>query len=230
MLCPRCSDVFDKEAARNINLSRRGKENGLIKGLSFFFNKSDLTYKASTQKTFLKKSQMKTFTPPSKSPTEKWLFSGGKKSNYTAPPTKWVKRVTSTNAQKETSNPKKFAYNNNYTGKNPMTKTQWRRFQHQKKDDALMDITNIEKQKEKQVTLFEMVRKPATERIFPPLTVVKENLTKDDDEMTSNFNSSEADFDVICVVSILPIECDVTSEIVEDDGDFTEEMVVHKPL
>jgi hypothetical protein len=49
---------------------------------------------------------MKTFTPPSKSPTEKWLFSGGKKSNYTAPPTKWVKRVTSTNARKETSNSK----------------------------------------------------------------------------------------------------------------------------
>jgi len=50
-----------------------------------------------------------------------------------------------------------------------------------------------------------MVRKPATERIFPPLSVVKENPPKDDDEMTSNFTSSEADFDVICVVSILPI-------------------------
>lgn len=63
------------------------------------FNRSDLTYKASTQKTFLKKSQMKTFSPPSKSPTEKWIFSGGRKSNYNAQPTKWVKRITSTNAQ-----------------------------------------------------------------------------------------------------------------------------------
>jgi len=64
------------------------------------------------------------------------------------------------------------------------------------------------------------MRKPATERIIPPLSVVKENLAKDDDKMTSNFNSSEADFDVICVVSILPVEYDVTSEITEDEGDF----------
>ena len=94
----------------------------------------------------------------------------------------------------------------------------------------MKDITNIEKGKEKQVATFEMVRKPATGRIFPPLFVVKENLTKIDDEMTSNFTSSEADFDVICVVSILAVEYDVTSEITEDEGDFTEEMVVHKSL
>jgi len=67
----------------------------------FDFNRSDLTYRASTQKTFSKKSQMKTFNPPLKSPTEKWVFFGGKKSNYIASPKKWVKRVTSTNAQKK---------------------------------------------------------------------------------------------------------------------------------
>ncbi|KEH19815.1 hypothetical protein MTR_8g468860 [Medicago truncatula] len=75
-----------------------------------------------------------------------------------------------------------------------------------------------------------MVRKPATERIYPPLSVVKEDLAKDDVEMTSNFTSSEADFDVICALSILPVEYDVTSEITKDKGDFTEEMTVHKPL
>jgi len=91
-----------------------------------------------------------------------------------------------------------------------MTKTHWRRFQRQKKDDVLKDINNTEKGKEKQVAAFEVTRNPATERIFPPLYVVKENFTKEDDEMTSNFNNSEADFDVICVVSILPVEYDVT--------------------
>jgi len=94
-----------------------------------------------------------------------------------------------------------------------MTKTQCHRFQRQKKVDALKNITNTEKGKEKQVATFEMVRKPATERISPPLSVVKENLTKNDDEMTSNITSSEADFDVICVVSILLVEYDLTSEI-----------------
>lgn len=48
----------------------------------------------------------------------------------------------------------------------------------------------------------------------------------EDEEMTSNFTDSEADFDVICVVSILPIEYDVT----EDEEYFTEEMVAHKPM
>jgi len=45
---------------------------------------------------------------------------------------------------KMTSNSKEFAYCNNYKGKNPMTKTQWRKFQRQKKVDALKDITNID--------------------------------------------------------------------------------------
>jgi len=116
MLCPRCSAVFDKEAARSIEgfkpqSKRKGK--WVNKKPKINFNRSDLTYKASTQKTFSKKSQMKTFTPPSKSPTEKWVLFGGRKSSNITPPTKWVKRVTSSNAQKEM----------------PQTKTQWSRFQ-----------------------------------------------------------------------------------------------------
>jgi len=165
MLCHRCSAVFDKQAAKNIEgfkpqSKRKGK--WVDRKPKFDFNRSDLTYKASTQRTFSKKSQMKTFTPPSKCPTEKWVFSGGRKSNCNARPTKWVKRVTSTNDQKEMSNSKKFAYNNNYKGKNPMTKTQWHRFQRQKKEDVLKDIINTEKGKENQVAAFELIRKPST--------------------------------------------------------------------
>jgi len=75
-----------------------------------------------------------------------------------------------------------------------------------------------------------MVRKPATERISPP-AVVKENLPKEDEEITSNFSDFELDFDVICnVVLVLPVEYDVMSEVTEDEEDFTEEMVVHKPM
>jgi len=173
---------------------------------------------------------MRTFTPPSKSPAEKWVFPSERKFNYNSPPTKWVEKVTSSNAYKETSDSKTFPYNNNYKDRNPMTKTQWRRFQRQKKADVLKKITNTEKGKEEQVATFVLIRNPATKRIFPPLFVVKENLEKDDDEMTLNFNSFEADFDVICLLSILPVECDVTSEVIADEGDFTEEMVVHKPL
>jgi len=104
-----------------------------------------------------------------------------------------------------------------------MTKTQWLRFQRQKKADVLKDITNIEKGKEKQVATCERIRKSSTERIFPPLSVMKENFEKDDDEITSNFNNPEADFDI-------RVGYDATSEIIEDRGDFAEEMAVHKPL
>jgi len=72
-----------------------------------------------------------------------------------------------------------------------MTKTQWRRYQRQKKAGALKDVTNTGKDKGKQVEVFEMVKKPATEIIFPPLSVVKKDLPKEDDEMTSNFADSE---------------------------------------
>jgi len=57
-----------------------------------------------------------------------------------------------------------------------MTKTQWRRYQRQKKAGALKDVTNVGKTKGKQVSVFEMVKKPTTERIFPPLSTIKKDL------------------------------------------------------
>lgn len=62
-----------------------------------------------------------------------------------------------------------------------MTKTQWRRYQRQKKAEALRDVTNAGKVKGKQVAIFEMVKKPATERIFPPLSAIKKDLPKEDE-------------------------------------------------
>jgi hypothetical protein len=46
------------------------------------------------------------------------VFSGGKKFGYSAPPAKWVKRVTGTTNQNEVSDSKKYAYDNNYKGRN----------------------------------------------------------------------------------------------------------------
>jgi len=59
-----------------------------------------------------------------------------------------------------------------------MTKTQWRRYQRQKKAGALKDITNVGKNKGKQVTIFEMVKKPTIERIFSPFVNYKERSSK----------------------------------------------------
>ena len=78
---------------------------------------------------------------------------------------------------------------------------------------------------------FSKWKKPATERIFPPLSIIKKDLPREDEEVTSNFIDSEPSFDIMCnVVSVLPIEYDVPSEIDEVESDFTEEMAHHKPL
>jgi len=37
---------------------------------------------------------MKTFSSPSKSPNNQWVFFGGKKPNDKSPPIKWVKKGT----------------------------------------------------------------------------------------------------------------------------------------
>lgn len=49
--------------------------------------------------------------------------------------------------------------------------------------------------------------------------------------MTSNFTESDSSLDIVCnVVSVLPIEYDVPSEVNEVESDFTDEMAIHKPL
>jgi len=111
-----------------------------------------------------------------------------------------------------------------------MTKTQWRRYQRQKKASALKNITNVDKGEGKQETVFKMVKRPATERIFPPLPTLKKDLPREDEELTSNFSESDPSFDLVCVVSMLPVEYDVPSEVNEVESDFTDEMAIHRPL
>jgi len=49
---------------------------------------------------------------------------------------------------------------------------------------------------------------------------VKNGLSVEDQELTSNFTNSEASINIILVVSMLPIEYDVISEVMEDEEDF----------
>jgi hypothetical protein len=60
---------------------------------------------------------------------------------------------------------------------------------------------------------------------------LKEETPKEDEEMTSNFSESGPSLDIVCnVVSMLPAEYDVLSEVNEIESDFTEEMANHKPI
>jgi len=51
----------------------------------------------------------------------------------------------------------------------------------------LKDVTNVDKGEGKQETVFEMVKRSATERIFPPLPTLKKDFPEEDEELTSNF-------------------------------------------
>ena len=107
------------------------------------------------------------------------------------------------NVTTDTDNPdesRKYSYRNNYKGKNPMTRTQWRRYQRSKKGITASADDKAVNPKEKMV---EIVRRPVKKMLsLPP---VKENVVRDD-EMDSDFMDSEPNFDLVCnVVSILPI-------------------------
>ena len=234
MLCPRCSTVFDKEAAKSVEgFHPKPKRKGgwADNRRKFGFNKRGVPYRIHSTERDTDRNQRKTFNPPVRSPTDTWVFSGGKKSGHSAPPTKWVKRVAIIPNKKEASNSNRYAYNNNYKGKHPITKTQWCIYQRQKKGGVSKGATEAGQAKGKQVAVFEMVKKPATERIFPPLPSIVKDLPKEDEEMTSNFSDSEPSLDIVCnVVSILPVEYDVISEVNDVEIDFTEEMANHKPL
>jgi len=181
MLCPRCSAVFDKEAAKFVEgfLPHTERKSRRVENRpKYGFNKRGVPYKMKPSDQGSSRTHKGTFNPPLKSPTDTWVFSGGKKTCHATPPTKWVKRMATTPHQKEASNAKRYAYNNNYKGKNPMTKTQWRRYQRQKKVNTLKEITNVGKKEEKQEAVFEMVKRPATERDISSLAHVGEKLSR----------------------------------------------------
>lgn len=84
-------------------------------------------------------------------------------------------------------------YTNNYKEKNPITRTQWRRYQRSKKSVAA-NVDDKEVDPKGKQKLVEVVKRPIKERLsLPP---VEENPTRDD-EMNSYFRDLEPDFDVV---------------------------------
>jgi hypothetical protein len=144
MLCPRCSAVFDKEATKGLEGSipkpkKMGKwfANHRPK---FSFTNSYIPYAPngllinnSSTTNYVNQSGQGIFLVPY-APNQKWVQSTQKdvqhgKNNV-------VKRnidVVNDNKNGNAFESKKFAYRNNYKGKNPMTRTQWRKYQRSKK-------------------------------------------------------------------------------------------------
>jgi hypothetical protein len=79
--------------------------------------------------------------------------------------------------------------------------------------------------------VVEVAKRPVKERVFPPLPPMKDNFVENE-EVNSDFMDSEPDFDVIYnVVSVLPSEYDIVSEV-EDSYEYIdpEDMANHKPM
>jgi len=224
MLCPRCNSVFDKRATKDLEgfipkSKKRGKWYVNPKS-KFSFTKSYIPFISNFSITNYvnKNGKGKTFVTHAKAPVQKWVHSTQKNIQYGK--NNVVKGSTSTIVTKnvdvaDTKTPnesRKYAYSNNYKGKNHMTRTQWRMYQRSKKvvvadlDDNTVDPKGKQK-------VVETTKRRVKERLsLPP---VEENPTGDD-EM-----DSEPNFDVICnVVSIFPEEYDVVPEVEESEDNF----------
>ncbi|WJX46260.1 hypothetical protein P8452_33079 [Trifolium repens] len=207
MLCARCSAVCDKEATAGLMkfqpvANRQGANPKPSRGKG----KGILTRPNNMVQT----DRRPTFLPSGSIPIERWMHQGTIKFN------KGAMEVGGASGTKlsYSEDVNKYSYKNNYKGKHPMTRTQWRRFQRQKK----LAATNLQTGQYKEVA-----RRPAKERILPP---IEESKMEEDDLL-----DSEPDFDVICVVSIIPSEYDVQTEITELETDFDQlEMADPKPI
>ncbi|XP_045797576.1 uncharacterized protein LOC123891716 [Trifolium pratense] len=159
MLCPRCSAVFDKKAIEGLNkfiLFMRNKENW---PKSRPMKRQNMAHAKPIHQRLGNSS---TFVPSNNSPMNKWVH--GHASNFVR--NSVDKGSSSKSRSSQPGDSKKYAYRNNYMGKNPMTRTQWRRHQRQQKL-SLQEAQKIENNKGKQVV--EATRRPLKERLSQPL-------------------------------------------------------------
>ena len=132
---------------------------------------------------------------------------------------------------------KKYHVPPTYKGKNPMTKTQWRRFQRNKKaarEAAFKVAPSKGERVHKEVHL-----RPAKERLSmtvvsaPPAKVKNPGDDNMDDELFDDFEvSSDDELIIHCnIVSVLPNEYDFASEASGDKEEaMCEESADQKPL
>ncbi|PNX62396.1 hypothetical protein L195_g061126 [Trifolium pratense] len=79
----------------------------------------------------------KTFVPANHVPANRVPVNQWANGRYVAFNKKILERgASSQGTQQNALEAKKYSYRNNYMGKNPMTQTQWRRFQRQKKQES----------------------------------------------------------------------------------------------
>ena len=129
MLCPRCSSIFDKKAAEHIQgvrAANKRREN------------VDLRHdpRRASQRGSNQEKRPLTFRPPTNVPVDTWYKTSGRKRPSEE---RWhsfdVPRGSSLTQKKEpqVAAPKVAQVSSNYKGRNPMSRSQWRRYQRRRK-------------------------------------------------------------------------------------------------
>ena len=133
----------------------------------------------------------------------------------------------------------------NYKGKNPMTRSQWRRFQRNKKAQRELTSNEVGESSTNQTSFAAPVEEKslAQRRLFAPKKTevcVERNTeeptnkepTNDEDMLTDNFDSDgESSLNINCnVVFLLPHEYDQVTEVEDSEEADELEMAKHKPM
>jgi hypothetical protein len=237
MLCPRCSAIFDRKATTNLEAVDKAKRKENWGTTGYDPRKSDHHQWRRGER------HHSTYKPSNKATDDKWVQpirdAQGQK--------KWrnfeVQRGTSMEGKKEVEKHKPRPYpSENYKGKNPMSRSQWRRFQRQKRTEKEAAEKSVirkdadSKDKAESSDNAQMVnREEPSHQINPGsmvAPVVSKEKVQEDDEITDNFESdSEASFNVICnVVSVLPRDYDRIMEVEDEEDEMEEETMVHRPV
>ncbi|XP_045822090.1 uncharacterized protein LOC123914975 [Trifolium pratense] len=188
MLCPRCSSVFDKKATEGLNKFipfRRNKENW---PKSRPMKRQNMVHAKPIHQRL---GNPNTFVPSNNSPMNKWVH--GHTANFVR--NSVDKGSSSKDHSSHSVDSKKYSYRNNYKGKNPMTRTQWRRHQRQQRL-SLQEAQKTEDNKGKQVV--EVTRRPLKERLTQPEDVRKvENEFEGENMEDEDLLDSDPEFDVL---------------------------------
>lgn len=125
-LCPRCNVVFNKKAAERLEEGRKKVVP------TFVFDSRGNPRQNKEHQEQAQSTRPRMFVPPSDTPPENWVEEVSRKGSKRP---KW--RVMELGKEAESADKraesKGYVVSLNYKGKNPMTRTQWRRYQHNKR-------------------------------------------------------------------------------------------------
>jgi hypothetical protein len=118
-----------------------------------------------------------------------------------------------------------------------MSRSQWRRFQRQKRAEIEAAKKNMNGKDEAESSNNRQTRsrKETPPQVNPGSAVepvASKAKNQEDDEVTDSFNSdSESSFNVICnVVSVLPRDYDRVMEVEDEEDEMEEETMAHRPV